>query len=143
MLQLLCQTEVGSPPHSRERRLDSLDVAKVIRITPALAGTTCPLTDNSKTKQDHPRTRGNDPSITRTTQRPSGSPPHSRERLKSGMHNLSLCRITPALAGTTIPLSGQVETGWDHPRTRGNEFDFTSSYPAVMGSPPHSRERQE
>ena len=68
-----------------------------------------------------------------------GSPPHAR-----GIHVPSRTAwkhmgITPACAGNTLVGVNIISTLWDHPRMRGEYFEFVFVDCCKSGSPPHAR----
>ena len=71
-----------------------------VRITPAYAGTAYVEKVFTEAPEDHPRIRGNSPSVPSPRTPQPGSPPHTREQLKPCFHRGSINRITPAYAGT-------------------------------------------
>ena len=110
----------GSPPLTREPLILSYRRACVQGITPAHAGTTHAVTVGHNSDGDHPRSRGNHLCIQFLSVLPSGSPPLARELLLRRFVKGVADGITPAHAGTTDLLSGQLSGAGDHPRSRGN-----------------------
>ena len=100
-LHILFHERQGSPPHTRGIHNHCEVFLLLVGITPAHAGNTrpCPLCLCSV--RDHPRTRGEYPSlVSRTSGRP-GSPPHTRGiPAVIATHNRNE-GITPAHAGNT------------------------------------------
>ena len=111
------------------------------RITPACAGKTARVQALAATFEDHPRLRGKD--LLQSDSRISllGSPPLARERPWSGCHWDNPARITPACAGKTPDPATPILWGRDHPRLRGKDVPFLSSWLSSVGSPPLARER--
>ena len=114
--------EVGSPPHTRERHCKVHEILAVVRITPAYAGKTAFVHNIRIAKQDHPRIRGKDSHVTLNVAVPSGSPPHTRERLRCSKEHCQQHRITPAYAGKTHSLFQHFLNNQDHPRIRGKDI---------------------
>ena len=132
----------GSPPHTREQRMDDLGIILLMRITPAYAGTA----DCRRTIwggiEDHPRIRGNSKSCKVCAEYMAGSPPHTREQQpKAAAEYTDSQGITPAYAGTAIALQRCLNVVEDHPRIRGNSIDGKPYDPEDVGSPPHTREQ--
>ena len=110
---------LGSPPLTRGPR-DCSDVGhENCRITPAHAGTTRSPIVCAPCASDHPRSRGDHPSMEESLGR--------------------FERITPAHAGTTSLHSSISVPLWDHPRSRGDHEQRGIMNFASMGSPPLTR----
>ena len=93
----------GSPPHARGRRPDPPLSGHTARITPACAGKTHKPERVPGLMPDHPRMRGEDPSLMRAESLHLGSPPHARGRRRPQRLCSRGARITPACAGKTSP----------------------------------------
>ena len=117
-------------------------VANGDRITPAYAGKTCVLSFSFRSGKDHPRIRGKDSVMHSPLVCSQGSPPHTRERPVNTESVVSIHRITPAYAGKTAVSKMIIISPQDHPRIRGKDDTCTASCLSVVGSPPHTRERQ-
>ncbi len=89
---------------------------------------------------DHPRSRGNHPSLPGLHCQLAGSPPLAREPLQKKQLSLPIGRITPARAGTTPAAGTAITSRRDHPRSRGNHWYSKCSSPVIGGSPPLARE---
>ena len=91
---------LGSPPHTRGADFHPDENPEDYRITPAYAGSRTPTWTSSKGLRDHPRIRGEQPSIKGTRTLATGSPPHTRGavHLPPGRHDSN--RITLAYAGS-------------------------------------------
>ena len=89
--------------------------------------------------QDHPRTRGEKPSICLLQSARMGSPPHTRG--KETFFQLALTRsgITPAHAGKRPDRALNSQRQEDHPRTRGEKIKSAYIVDSPKGSPPHTR----
>ena len=136
-------TYPGSPPLTRERLKSRSPREPLIRITPAYAGKTLlhPLYHHHY--QDHPRLRGKDPEPPNRSKITSGSPPLTRERLRTSRMFNACIRITPAYAGKTIIERRTVSNHEDHPRLRGKDAPSINNRQRLMGSPPLTRERHQ
>ena len=130
----------GSPPHTREALDFALPNEKLIRITPAHAGSTQNFPQRSLLKQDHPRTRGKHRTPFAVCRQLTGSPPHTREALSNRLSYIYGHGITPAHAGSTRLPEKRYRPDWDHPRTRGKHRFAGSRETLRGGSPPHTRE---
>ena len=114
-------TPVGSPPHTRGRLKQHQPGMVPGRFTPAYAGKIMGHTRHPALLGVHPRIRGEDPSCSPFYTRHSGSPPHTRGRLKSGIHDVIPGRFTPAYAGKIQSLRCQTISCQVHPRIRGED----------------------
>ena len=142
---VLTRTEAilqGSPPHTRERHSLQEEQRFQCRITPAYAGKTLCLQERRQYSRDHPRIRGKDIFIFGGITSESGSPPHTRERPAVLTNSLSLSGITPAYAGKTMKIIGNIAAYRDHPRIRGKDASKDTQDNDSVGSPPHTRERR-
>ncbi len=109
------------------------------RITPAHAGKSPKPDSRTASCWDHPRTRGEKLTRNYLFESHTGSPPHTRGKVKSRIFYTVDCRITPAHAGKRESFPDRHIRQQDHPRTRGEKlakFVTSTGYP---GSPPHTR----
>ena len=109
------------------------------RITPACAGTTCRCSIQRLRYRDHPRVCGDYARKSRTGPGIRGSPPRVRGLLQGNCYILLQRRITPACAGTTNIVFGNLEDSRDHPRVCGDYAHSTPLDGVVTGSPPRVR----
>ena len=88
---------------------------------------------------DHPRSRGEYDFVLSFLMHRGGSSPLSRGIRKG--HHVAHCfpRIIPALAGNTQKPSRSDEGARDHPRSRGEYVDMSTSRQTAKGSSPLSR----
>ena len=77
---LMAKYGIGSPPHTRERRVPTDEQTQKAGITPAYAGKTAISLIRKLSQQDHPRIRGKDKMNLNLYDQEKGSPPHTRER---------------------------------------------------------------
>ena len=92
----------GSPPHTRGKLVVPQVANYRLRLTPAHAGKTYPLSRCRPQTQAHPRTRGENSFWPPRARTHIGSPPHTRGK-RSAMLAIWLCnRLTPAHAGKTL-----------------------------------------
>ena len=108
-------------------------------ITPAHAGNTPVRSRYPKIRRDHPRTRGEYSFSRLPGQSSRGSPPHTRGILFFSSFFGPSPGITPAHAGNTGNLQPFQYFRMDHPRTRGEYFENSSTQSFQKGSPPHTR----
>ena len=129
----------GSPPHTRGKPSPPRKRKPMRRITPAYAGKTGGMIVEAAGDKDHPRIRGENPSLRIQSFSVSGSPPHTRGKLEY----VSKCRkhhgITPAYAGKTFRAGFVLLVGQDHPRIRGENLTICFCEREESGSPPHTR----
>ena len=92
----------GSPPRVREKLNFCTASSLFIRITPACAGKTFPLSQYRIHDQDHPRVCGKNWSAPTQQMVGWGSPPRVREKHRGRLRHPYCCGITPACAGKTI-----------------------------------------
>ena len=124
----------GSPPRMRGRPPCAMRLRRVARLTPANAGTTlyhaAPLTRG----EAHPRECGDDRHIRGQWYTSQGSPPRMRGRRPGAGGEGLGSGLTPANAGTTVPLSLMTYfTYGSPPRMRGRrETDEGESVPVGL-----------
>ena len=140
ILTPLSRRAAGSPPLAREPPCILPRPSNRRGITPARAGTTRWYRHHNHKKQDHPRSRGNHRIVRVSGGVGQGSPPLAREPPPLfDLLEIDI-RITPARAGTTHSSEKVIQTGQDHPRSRGNHSRLSSSAFLRLGSPPLARE---
>ena len=108
-------------------------------ITPAYAGYTILIRNNSRIWRDHPRIRGVHLPMYQDKKESAGSPPHTRGTLAVQQALPPLLRITPAYAGYTRGDARRRVRPWDHPRIRGVHHVSLKAVTEYIGSPPHTR----
>ena len=129
----------GSSPLSRgiPDLVDSL--SQFLRIIPALAGNTRRPWPWSRSRGDHPRSRGEYGAVLVVTHSKLGSSPLSRGIPKHRTHRHRRHRIIPALAGNTPSWRSRTGGISDHPRSRGEYFASMLTVFHHHGSSPLSR----
>ena len=95
---------LGSPPRVRGTVLFPLKLLRKIRITPACAGNSTPMTQRALTAQDHPRVCGEQMGSMACSRPRPGSPPRVRGTGCFRKQQSQCKRITPACAGNREPL---------------------------------------
>ena len=93
---------IGSSPLSRGILSDKEVDLSLVRIIPALAGNTPRRYAARRRAWDHPRSRGEYPSMTTVATVSSGSSPLSRGIRRAVLPARALSWIIPALAGNTV-----------------------------------------
>ena len=91
----------GSPPRVRGKRIVTLYVSLLRRITPACAGKTARPFVLLPRGEDHPRVCGENALVPCAVSSDRGSPPRVRGKLGIRIARLFVVRITPACAGKT------------------------------------------
>ena len=109
----------GSPPHTRGKADGKVACGAVGRITPAYTGKSIMCRPASQHNLDHPRIHGEKPRSETRRACGTGSPPHTRGKVKNRYRKDIALRITPAYTG----------------KSATSHF-FTSNH---SGSPPHTR----
>ena len=129
----------GSSPHTRGLRPVASRREARGRIIPAHAGFTRTGPGRSRSRADHPRTRGVYTSPRPASMRQNGSSPHTRGL--PGVHVTAAFggRIIPAHAGFTRSRSQSSSHDPDHPRTRGVYSRSICIWLSWTGSSPHTR----
>ena len=129
----------GSSSLSRGIPLVQLLTPQISGIIPALAGNTAVWPGSPRPFRDHPRSRGEYSSATRSAAVVVGSSPLSRGILHRRPYHRHRRRIIPALAGNTASSTSIPSPGRDHPRSRG-EYRAVGVAPlGTAGSSPLSR----
>ena len=136
---LLVKLLIGSPPHARGKGRRLTQRIKNLRITPACAGKRCRRPAGSNWYPDHPRMRGEKPSVSEKFGHPSGSPPHARGKEVVQYRCWVGIGITPACAGKRDVAGGEFQPRQDHPRMRGEKRYPLAACWLITGSPPHAR----
>ena len=95
--------------------------------------------NRAQTTMDHPRVRGEKPSLFVRDGESSGSPPRARGKGFVDMRKRGFKRITPACAGKRSYFSTSSLTAWDHPRVRGEKPAQPHWRCRNWGSPPRAR----
>ena len=108
-------------------------------ITPARAGSTFVEIVFFMLLPDHPRSRGEHTFMRNSEIVKAGSPPLARGAHASGWSSRAHGWITPARAGSTQGGFACRESGWDHPRSRGEHTLPVQLRLAFEGSPPLAR----
>ncbi len=143
----------GSPPRMRGQVGEGMAEGVILWITPADAGTSgiCglsapwwPGTSYSQvmamvTAPDHPRGCGDKRSLWFISSMVAGSPPRMRGQAWLTIRVRTKNRITPADAGTSLPVNAQDVAERDHPRGCGDKRILNASQKIQTGSPPRMR----
>ena len=130
---------LGSPPLMRGPLMKHDLLARPDRITPAYAGTTSVRVLVGTGAEDHPRLCGDHHMRKLAGFYKQGSPPLMRGPHVSAPQRDRAVGITPAYAGTTVPITVSDERESDYPRLCGDHrLELIGGY-AHLGSPPLMR----
>ena len=132
-------TPRGSSPHTRGAPTSKSSSALPGRIIPAYAGSTRRCTRSPSSAVDHPRIRGEHPSIKTVSWFSPGSSPHTRGARRHYHLPLDRGRIIPAYAGSTRRSRSPRARPADHPRIRGEHGAVGENSLRRRGSSPHTR----
>ena len=111
----------------------------IMRITPADAGKTAAVANQTTTARDHPRGCGENTAIAASMPINIGSPPRMRGKPINWLSVAVSYRITPADAGKTRAKRTKTMPPQDHPRGCGENAPARSSSSPTQGSPPRMR----
>ncbi len=129
----------GSPPRGRGAPVSAPSGQRVLRFTPAWAGSTPMFPNGICANPVHPRVGGEHPQIQTRTRSNAGSPPRGRGALCRRHRKSWQDRFTPAWAGSTW----SHRTGWSpaavHPRVGGEHSPRMLVTSPRIGSPPRGR----
>ena len=131
--------EHGSSPHTRGAPTAMNASFPTVRIIPAYAGSTGPGVFDPPRGRDHPRIRGEHFRHPPSSGRRLGSSPHTRGALILSGVSGRWTGIIPAYAGSTHGSSTIGDGSRDHPRIRGEHYDFDVWCWNSCGSSPHTR----
>ena len=109
----------GSPPRMRGKQIFVMPERSQIRITPADAGKTMPISMLSFVLQDHPRGCGENAFLSHSCLLSVGSPPRMRGKQLVPDPDAVGTGITPADAGKTVQVVRCKDCEQDHPRGCG------------------------
>ena len=112
-------------------------------ITPAHAGKSPIILNLRLIGGDHPRTRGEKYYDSLFFEFCWGSPPHTRGKVLPELLYPLCPGITPAHAGKRITPEAMERHRQDHPRTRGEKSRPLARHLQVLGSPPHTRGKEQ
>ncbi len=132
-------SKMGSPPPARGAPEDQRLDLRVLRITPACAGSTRTPRRTTWSPADHPRLRGEHWKLQPGDNRVLGSPPPARGARGSRATSAARSRITPACAGSTPLYPPSAYRAPDHPRLRGEHSWIDPARSCTSGSPPPAR----
>ena len=126
----------GSSPLTRGKRGHVARAAGEERLIPAHAGKTRGSPSPRRWREAHPRSRGENPPVTRRSGRCRGSSPLTRGKLCAADRRKKRARLIPAHAGKTHGRGLSLARQAAHPRSRGeNSFRCFRSFFSLGSSP--------
>ena len=133
------ETLSGSSPLTRGKPPRSPSRVRVMGLIPAHAGKTRTRPSTRRTPTAHPRSRGENQAITQPLVFVGGSSPLTRGKPVATAPSRLPIRLIPAHAGKTSHASSHAGWGWAHPRSRGENNQFSLPSPVSDGSSPLTR----
>ena len=130
-----------TPPLTRGRLQDDLQVKTRIGNTPAYAGKTRKRLGSRGRSRKHPRLRGEDEFLRHRQRDVVETPPLTRGRLEYETDGVIESRNTPAHAGKTNPFVCRKAWHWKHPRLRGEDRRTRNLLFRLLETPPLTRGR--
>ena len=133
----------GSSPRWRGRLVKVMwRSMMMLRLIPALAGTTDTAPARSNLRRAHPRAGGDDNNIVPAPGSSLGSSPRWRGRPQEAAALAGRAGLIPALAGTTGGRSSRKPNVWAHPRAGGDDVGDVTGAHQLAGSSPRWRGRR-
>ena len=132
----------GSSPLTRGKRCEGGLERRGAGLIPAHAGKTSASPEPSRSSRAHPRSRGENSSLSMTEKTLNGSSPLTRGKRARHLPRSPLVGLIPAHAGKTLSVGAGDAEGEAHPRSRGENGvrPGGSRYPG--GSSPLTRGKQ-
>ena len=132
-------TRLGSSPLTRGKRAGAKLSSPVHRLIPAHAGKTAGLRGVRFRREAHPRSRGENQSVSRRCGPATGSSPLTRGKPISVDEMSGVTGLIPAHAGKTPRRKRFPRVGRAHPRSRGENDHVASPAHYELGSSPLTR----
>ena len=129
----------GSSPLTRGKHTRGLRPRRHRRLIPAHAGKTLQVDRARWQPGAHPRSRGENPLLTRSPVLTAGSSPLTRGKPCASMRSSVWQRLIPAHAGKTATACTNATTWGAHPRSRGENDSPRSATSCEAGSSPLTR----
>ena len=129
----------GSSPLTRGKRGDDLHGGDTAGLIPAHVGKTSSPASPASRPRAHPRSRGENLSVSPRPARPSGSSPLTRGKRSPSYLSDWLLGLIPAHAGKTKPRSSPTAPCTAHPRSRGENRRPGHANSSTRGSSPLTR----
>ena len=138
-VEALCPDARGSSPLARGLRLDADRSGVATRIIPARAGFTSVCSTGTRTRRDHPRSRGVYLRLLDGDENSTGSSPLARGLRGTARRRRHHRWIIPARAGFTAGEAEELRCTPDHPRSRGVYSHWLRRLSPPIGSSPLAR----
>ena len=129
----------GSSPLTRGKLRAHVEGISAGGLIPAHAGKTYWSSDRSRPARAHPRSRGENLPSSSAHTHSAGSSPLTRGKPRSATICLSYRGLIPAHAGKTLTRPPRSRTRRAHPRSRGENPEYTSVLSRIGGSSPLTR----
>ena len=139
VFQALFDKFQGSPPLARGTAVKLCRTVCAAGITPACAGNSLNAAGLKTPPRDHPRLRGEQFAQLRNGAFFKGSPPLARGTVVHFRPAIGAVGITPACAGNSRRTVNVFGGKQDHPRLRGEQLFYFSTFQPFLGSPPLAR----
>ena len=136
----ICQ---GSSPLTRGKPVLQFSELSVVRLIPAHAGKTSPYGQRGPGGPAHPRSRGENRTMTLRLERDGGSSPLTRGKRERRRDPIAGARLIPAHAGKTYRTKRSTSGAWAHPRSRGENAVFEDYEFLEAGSSPLTRGKRD
>ena len=130
---------MGSSPLTRGKPRRASPTASCTGLIPAHAGKTCRRLRSSPHGRAHPRSRGENASVSHRYCVARGSSPLTRGKHAVLVRHVEARGLIPAHAGKTYRLASILEENRAHPRSRGENGRIQPGAPAARGSSPLTR----
>ena len=131
--------QFGSSPRARGTQPAEVAPRPARRIIPACAGNTRARRSATRPSADHPRVRGEHTGGPGGQGASHGSSPRARGTRDVGKRQRIAVRIIPACAGNTYCIWVSFRMRTDHPRVRGEHYDWRTKDIWTYGSSPRAR----
>ena len=133
----------GSSPLTRGKRFSVGAGLRIVRLIPAHAGKTTRRSSPGPPEAAHPRSRGENSTPAFSRACIAGSSPLTRGKPGHASHDHGFSGLIPAHAGKTLVSEATPEDSGAHPRSRGENTSRAILNPALAGSSPLTRGKQQ
>ena len=129
----------GSSPLTRGKPHLCAHLEMRLRLIPAHAGKTQWRSRTWQPSEAHPRSRGENRTMTLRLERDGGSSPLTRGKRDLQRRLIRRVRLIPAHAGKTRSRRSELRTWGAHPRSRGENVGYSLEAAPISGSSPLTR----
>ena len=133
------RTREGSSPLTRGKLFERVEHGVVVGLIPAHAGKTSPGRRSAPPSRAHPRSRGENRPRDRRAEGARGSSPLTRGKPSPAQARPAGQGLIPAHAGKTCPTRVGTAPTRAHPRSRGENVNWTRPASPTRGSSPLTR----